>query len=161
MHRSIPSLTIPPSDPREFAHSNCPGVGFLLLSCPGVCPGEVLNQSKSSIILKQKRDFRCLLNKWVGAPFICSYMPVKWAVWRRPHLRYNKYIGYQNFFQVNWISSWSKFHRIYDVYMANMPQKTKLYSRFLLLKVYPDSPVHTRANTEPIQFCPVMLKFTR
>ena len=45
-----------------------------------------------------------------------------------------------------------------DVYMANMPKKTKLYSRFLLLRIlYPDSPVHTSANTERIQICPVML----
>ena len=44
-----------------------------------------------------------------------------------------------------------------DVYTANMPKKTKLYSRFLLLRIYPDSPVHTSANTERIQVCPVML----
>ena len=41
--------------------------------------------------------------------------------------------------------------------MANMPKKTKLYSRFLLMKIYLDSPVHTSANTERIQICPVML----
>ena len=42
-------------------------------------------------------------------------------------------------------------------------KETKLYSRFLLLRIYPDSPVHTSANTERIQICPVMLyhKFTR
>ena len=28
---------------------------------------------------------------------------------------------------------------------------------FLLLRIYPDSPVHTSANTEFIQICPVML----
>ena len=61
------------------------------------------------------------------------------------------------FNQVFWNSSWSNFHQIQDVYMANMPKKTKLYSRFLLLKIYPDSPVHTSANTEHIQICPVML----
>ena len=36
-------------------------------------------------------------------------------------------------------------------------RKPKLYSRFLLLRIYPDSPVHTSANTERIQICPVML----
>ena len=41
-HQSVPSLTIPPGDPREFAHSSCPwGRVFAPLSCPGgcVCPG--------------------------------------------------------------------------------------------------------------------------
>ena len=36
-------------------------------------------------------------------------------------------------------------------------KKTKLYSRFLILRNYPDSPVHTSANTERIQICPAML----
>ena len=57
MYQSIPSLTIPPSsDPRGFAHSSCPGVGFSLLCLArGVAPG-IFNQSKSSIIFK-KRNF--------------------------------------------------------------------------------------------------------
>ena len=52
----------------------------------------------------------------------------------------------------------SKFHRIQDIYMANIPNKAKLYSRLLLLRIYPDSPVHTSVNTERerIQICPVM-----
>ena len=29
--------------------------------------------------------------------------------------------------------------------------------QFLPLRIYPDSPVHTSANTERIQICPVML----
>ena len=32
-----------------------------------------------------------------------------------------------------------------------------LDSRFLLLRIYTDSPVHMSANTEGIQICPVML----
>ena len=36
-------------------------------------------------------------------------------------------------------------------------KKTKLYSRFLQLRIYPDSPVHTSANTERIHICLVML----
>ena len=51
----------------------------------------------------------------------------------------------------------SKLHWIQDVYIENMPKKTKLYSRFLPLRIYPDSPVHTSANTECIQIFPVML----
>ena len=51
----------------------------------------------------------------------------------------------------------SKFHQIQDVYMENMPKKTKLYSGFLLLRIYPDSPVHMSANMECTQICPVML----
>ena len=50
-----------------------------------------------------------------------------------------------------------KISPVKDVYMANMKKKTKLYSRFLLLRIYPDSPVHTSTNTERIQICPVML----
>ena len=30
--------------------------------------------------------------------------------------------------------------------MANMSKETKVYSRFLLLRIYPESPVHTSAN---------------
>ena len=45
----------------------------------------------------------------------------------------------------------AKFHRIQDVYMANMPKKTKLYSHLLLLRIlYPDSLVHMSANMERI-----------
>ena len=36
-------------------------------------------------------------------------------------------------------------------------KNTQLYSRFLLLRIYPDSPVHTSASTEHIQICRVML----
>ena len=66
VYQSILSLAIPPSDPRGFAHSSCPwGRVFTPLSCPGLCPTfareEVLNQSKSSIILKKARFLLCLL----------------------------------------------------------------------------------------------------
>ena len=61
MYHSILSLTIPPGDPRGFAHSSCArGRVFAALSCPGFAPG-VLNQSKSSIILKKARFLLCLL----------------------------------------------------------------------------------------------------
>ena len=57
-----------------------------------------------------------------------------------------------------WNSSWSKFHRIQDVYIANIPKKTRLYSRFLLLRIYLDSSVNTSANTERFKVCPVTLQ---
>ena len=41
----------------------------------GPAPGGVLNQSKSSIILKKALFSICLLKKWVAALLICLYMP--------------------------------------------------------------------------------------
>ena len=72
MYQSIPSLTIPPGDPRGFAHSSCPWSRvFAPLSCSGLFPeGGVLNQSRSSIILRKTPFLLCLLNKWVAALFI-------------------------------------------------------------------------------------------
>ena len=65
MYQSVPSLTIPPGRPPGFAHSSCPwGRVFAPLSCAGV-----LNQSKSSIILKKNRFSLCVLNKWVASTF--------------------------------------------------------------------------------------------
>ena len=66
----------PPGDSHILV---APGVGFSLLclargSARGLAPGGVLNQSKSSIILKKARFLLCLLNKWVPALFICLYM---------------------------------------------------------------------------------------
>ena len=59
MYQSIPSLTIPPPPRATLGDSHilvAPGVGFSLLCLArGSVPG-VLNQSKSSIILK-KCDF--------------------------------------------------------------------------------------------------------
>ena len=43
-------------------------------------------------------------------------------------------------------------------FIGSRTKKTKLYSRFLLLRIYPDSPVHTSANTESIKICSVMGK---
>ena len=65
MYQSIPSLTIPPGDPRGFAHSSCPGVGFSLL-----CLARgVLNQSKSSIILKKSAIFALSLKQLSSSSF--------------------------------------------------------------------------------------------
>ena len=75
MCQSIPSLTIPPSpgDPRRFAHSICSwGRVFAHLSCPEFCPGVcrgVLNQSKSSIILKNSAIFALSLKQMSSSSF--------------------------------------------------------------------------------------------
>ena len=36
-------------------------------------------------------------------------------------------------------------------------KENQTHSRFLIMRIYPDSPVHTSENTERIQICPVML----
>ena len=43
IHQSVPSLTIPPGNPRGFAHpSSVPlGSGFRSLVLPGACPGAL------------------------------------------------------------------------------------------------------------------------
>ena len=65
MHQSIPSLTIHPGDPRGFADSSCPwGRVFAPLSCPGV-----LNQCKSSIILKKSAIFALSLKQMSSSSF--------------------------------------------------------------------------------------------
>ena len=43
-------------------------------------------------------------------------------------------------------------------FIGSRTKETKLYSRFLLLRIYPDSPVHMSANTKRIQICSVMGK---
>ena len=73
MYQSVPSLTIPPGDPRGFAHSSCPwGRVFAPLSCPGSTPG-VLNQSKSSIILEKSAIFALSLKQLLFSyVYICQ-----------------------------------------------------------------------------------------
>ena len=68
MYQSVPSLIIPPGDPRGFAHSSCPWSQVFLSSVfPGGLPGGgVLNQSKSSIILKKSAIFALSL-KQIGS----------------------------------------------------------------------------------------------
>ena len=61
MHHYNISQSPPPPTGRPLAIHNilvAPGFGFSLLSLAwGSDPGEVLNQSESSIISKKKRDF--------------------------------------------------------------------------------------------------------
>ena len=65
MYQSIPSLTIPLGDSWGFAHSSCSrGRVFAPLSCP-----VVLNQSKSSIILKNVRFFILSLKQLSSSSF--------------------------------------------------------------------------------------------
>ena len=53
MYQLIPSLTIPPSDPRGFARSHCPGERrvFAQFSLPG---GQGFEFEKFSTVLKEK-----------------------------------------------------------------------------------------------------------
>ena len=70
---------------------------------------------------------------------------VTWA-----HLHNNKYAAYQNLSRKIEIHPGQNF-------TGSRTKKTKFYSRFLLLRINPDSPVHTSANKELIQICLVML----
>ena len=69
-----------------------------------------------------------------------------------PHLHYNKYAAYQNLTRYFEIRPGQNFtgSRTFTLQTCqrkpNMPKKTKLYSRFLLLRIYPDSSVHTSAS---------------
>ena len=141
----------PPGAPGDSHILVAPGVGFLLLCLARGSARGVLNQSKSSIILKKARFFISLLNNWVAAPFICLYM-----------LEVSSMTIVPIYIIIN-----TQRIRIYPcklkfilvkTFIGSRTKKTKLYSRFLLLRIYPDSLVHTSANTERIQIiCPVML----
>ena len=170
MYQSIPSLTtLPPATLRDSHILVAPGVGFSLLrlargSAWGSSQGALI-ESKSWIILRKKNAIYPLSLKQMGSSsfymFIyakseqCDLGPI-YTITNTQHIRI--YPGKLKFILV-------KFHRIQDVYMANMPKKTKLYSHLLLLRIlYPDSPVHTSANTERIldfRFVQLCCKFTR
>ena len=63
----------PRGGPRGFAHSRCPwGRVFAPLSCPRSAPGGVLNQSKSSIILKKSAIFALSLKQMGSSSFHMS-----------------------------------------------------------------------------------------
>ena len=70
MHRSVPILTIPLGDPRDSHILVAPGVGFSLLCLAREsAPGEVLNQNKSSIILKKSAIFALSLKQTNSSSF--------------------------------------------------------------------------------------------
>ena len=122
MHQSIPSLTDPhPGRPLVIRNILvAPGVGFSLLC---LARGSALGGGLKS---KQKFD-----NFEKSVIFALSLKQMSSS-------SFHMFI----FVQVNSNRSWSKFHLIQDLNMANMPKKTKLYPRFLLLRIYPNSPVH-------------------
>ena len=113
MYQSIPSLTIPPpplGDPRGSEHSSCPrGRVFALLSCPG----WVITQSKSSIILKKSSIFALSLKQLNISSF---HMFIHAGSEQRDlvliYTVTNTHVS--EFIQVKWNSSWSKFHRLQD-----------------------------------------------
>ena len=70
MYQSIPSLTIlPPGDPREFAHSSCPRVGFSLLCFARGSAGGSSIIVKRSIILKKSAIFALSLKQLSNSSF--------------------------------------------------------------------------------------------
>ena len=158
MYQSIPSLTIPLGDPRRFAHSSCPwGLVFAPPSCPGVIPG-ILNQSKSSIILRKKNAIFALSLEQIGSSsfhmFIyprseqCDLGPI-YTITNTQRTRI--YPGKLKFILVRILQDPGRLH-------GKHAKENQLYSRFLLLRIlYPDFPVHISPNTERIQICPVML----
>ena len=139
MYQSIPSLTIPPGDPRGFAHSSCPwGRVFAPLSCAGVCPRVLRSKEKfdNSKNFEKSAIFALSLKQMSSSSFNmfiyarsdqCDLGPI-YTITNTQRIRI--YPGKLKFILVK---NCSKFHRIQDVYMANMPKKTKLYSRFLLI----------------------------
>ena len=156
MHQSIPSLTIPRPwrGPWRFTHSSCTwGQVFVLLSCPGVCPGGSSIKVKVRQFWKKNAIFAFSLKQLSSSSFHMFIYAKReqcdsGSIWQGIRI----YPG-----KLKPVLVKLKFHLIQDVNMANMPKKTKLYSRFLLLRIYPDSPVHMTANMERIQICPVML----
>ena len=156
MYQSIPSLTIPRETLGDSHILVAPGVGFRSSVLPGGLPGGlpgVLNQSKSLIILKKSAIFALSLKQMSSSSFHmfmyarseqCNLGPI-YTITDTHSIKI--YPGKLKFTLV----------KISQDPVANMRKKTKLYSRFLLLRIYPDSTVHTSANTERIQICPVML----
>ena len=70
MYQSIPSLTIPPRRPPGDSHILvAPGVGFSLLCLARGSARGVLNQSKSSIILKKSAIFALFLKQLSSSSF--------------------------------------------------------------------------------------------
>ena len=143
MYQSVPSLTIPPGDSHILV---APGVGF----SPLCLARGVLHQSKSSIIWKK------------GAIFVLSL----------------KQLSSSSFHMFIYAGS----EQCYSgpIYTITNTQRIRIYPgklKFILLKISQDPgqrnpnsihvsyyiefirnlSVHTSANTERIQICPVML----
>ena len=138
MYQSIPSLTIPQGDPPGFPHSSCPwGRVFTPLSCPGVLNQSAIFALSPALTQMSSSSFHMFI---YARSEQCDLGPIY-------TMRIRIYPGKLKSFLV----------KISLDPVANMPKKAKLYSRFSLLRIYPDSPVHMSANTERIQICPVMM----
>ena len=137
--KAIPSLTIPPGDPRGFAHSSCPrGRVFTPLFCPRVCPGVcpgVLSQSKSSIVLKKSAIFTLFLKQLSSSSF-------RMFIYARSE-QHDLVLIYTitNTQRIKVYPSKFKFILV-KILSAPRQKETKLYSRFLPLRIYLCSPVH-------------------
>ena len=154
MYQSIPSLTIPPRATSGDSHILVPlGSGFRSSVLPGV-----LNQSKSSIILEKGAIFALSLKQMGSGSFHmfiyarseqCDSGPI-YTITNTQRIRI--YPGKLKFIPVKISPDPGRLHGKHGI-----ENQILLYSRFLLLRIYLDSPVHTSANTKPIQICPVML----
>ena len=145
----------PPGDSHILV---APGVGFLLLCLARGSSRRrgVLNQRRSSIILKKKTIFALSL-KQIGSSSFHTFIYARreqcdlGPIYTTQRIRI--YPGKLKFILVKI----SPYRRRY------MPKKTKLYSRFLLLRIlYPDSPVHTSGNIRRVfRFVQLCCKFAR
>ena len=141
--RATPSVTKNPPDRVVMTPLSCRGFAS------GVCPGGVKSKQKSGNF--EKKGVFCL--QMSSSSFIytrseqCDLLPI-YTITNTQRIR---------IYSCKLKSFLIKFHLIQDINMVNMPKKTKLYSRFLMLRIYPDSPVHSTANTERIQICLVMM----
>ena len=139
-------------------HSSCPwGRVFAPLSCCGSAPGGgVVNQSKSSMILKKGTIFTLSLKQIGSSSFHmliytrseqCDLGP-NYTITNTQHIRI--YPGKLKFILVKISPDPGRLH-------GKHVKENQTLLRFLLLRIYPDSSVHMSANTECIQICPVML----
>ena len=152
MYRSIPSLTIPPGDPRGFAHSSCPwGRVFAPLSCPGV-----LNQSKSSIILKKSTIFALSLKQMGSSSFHmfiyarseqCDLGPI-YTITNTQRIRI--YPGKLKFILVKISPDPGRLH-------GKHAKENQTLFTFLTAENLSRLPCSHSGNMKRIQICPVML----
>ena len=162
MYQSIPGLTIPPrATPGDSHILIAPGVTFSLLcltrgSSRGYALG-VLNLSKSSIIFKKSAIFALRLKQMGSRSFHmfiyarseqCDLGPI-YTITNTHRIRI--YSGKLKFILVKLSLDPGRLHGKHSI------ENQTLFTFLTILRIYPDSLVHTSANTEPIQICPVML----
>ena len=148
MHQSIQSLTIP----GDVYILVAAGVGVSLLCLARGFAREVSNQSKSSIILKKSAIFALSLKQLSSSSF-------HMFIYARSD-QYDLVLIYTmtNTHLIRICPGKLKFILVKISSDPGQRKPNSIHiSRFLLLRIYPDSPVHKSANTECIQICPVML----